>query len=133
MWVMTTSFQLDATLEFATRTGTMKEAAAPEWSATVAEPVMRLAAPDAPATATATVTATEADGLIFGWDAEDRSTLSAASIGMQCRRALRMRAPFLIADVLALALAALVAQGTMCLIYPPAAACLGAAAPLALL
>jgi Undecaprenyl-phosphate galactose phosphotransferase WbaP len=134
---MTTSFELDATLEFATRTGTMKEATAPEWSATVAEPIMPPTAPEAAVTATATATAaaaaTEADGLICGWDAEDRSTLSAASIGVQCRRALRMRAPFLIADVLALVLAALIAQGAMWLIYPPAAACLGLAAPLALL
>ncbi len=120
---MTTSFQLDATLEFAARTGTMRESVTDRVTAPpLAEPIMRLAPPVA-----------ADDGLILDWDAADRSTLNCASIGAQCRRALRMRAPFVLADVLALMLSAVMAQGAMWLVYPPAAACLGPAAALAML
>src|SRR5258706_6180424 len=120
---MTTSFQLDATLEFAARTGTVRESVPDRVTAPpLAEPIMRLAPPVA-----------ADDGLILDWDAADRSTLNCASIGAQCRRALRMRAPFVLADVLALMLSAMIAQGAMWLVYPAAAACLGPAAALALL
>lgn len=73
------------------------------------------------------------DGLALPWDTQDWSRLNAASWSTQFRRALRTRGPFVLADVAALALAGLMAQGLMVWLYPPAAACLGPAAPLALL
>jgi hypothetical protein len=113
---MTTSFQLDATLEFAARTGSIMECA-PQ------RPVL-----DMPLT----LPSSGDDGLILLPEGEDWSTLNHRSRAAQCRRALRTRAPFVLADLLALTLSALIAQATMWLVYPPAAAFLGPAAPFAL-
>ena len=74
-----------------------------------------------------------AHGMVLPWDTQDWSRLNAGSMATRFRRALRTRSPFVLADVAALVLAGLAAQGLMRLIYPPAAACLGPAAPLALL
>src|SRR5689334_22875448 len=63
---------------------------------------------------------------------EDWSTLNEASVATQFRRAVRTRAPFLLADLLALVLSSVAAQGMMWLVYPPAAQALGPLAPVAL-
>src|SRR5689334_19733898 len=56
---------------------------------------------------------------------EDWTRLNAPPAWRQIRRAVRTRAPFLAADLVALVLASLIAQLAMTLVYPPAAKCLG--------
>ena len=69
---------------------------------------------------------------VSAFPSEDWSTLNEASVATQFRRAVRTRAPFLLADLLALVLSSVAAQGMMWLVYPPAAQALGPLAPVAL-
>src|SRR5438876_523459 len=69
---------------------------------------------------------------LSAFPSEDWSTLNEASLARQLRRAVRTRAPFLVADLLALVLSSLAAQGLMWVIYPPAGQILGPMAPVAL-
>jgi len=113
---MAVGFQLDAKQEFTARGGGRVGALSGE--ADVVEPPLALPAAVEPAVL---------------YEGQDWSTLNELSLAAHWRRALVVRAPFVLADVTALVLAAMAAQWTMRLVYPPAAAHLGWVAPLALL
>jgi Undecaprenyl-phosphate galactose phosphotransferase WbaP len=113
---MAIGFQLDAKHEFTVR-GAARTSALSE----------------APQTLDAAIPLPAPLEQVVSYEGQDWSTLNEASLSRQWRRAMLMRAPFVLGDILALALAATLAQWTMRLLYPPAAASLGHAAPFALL
>jgi Undecaprenyl-phosphate galactose phosphotransferase WbaP len=113
---MTTSFEIDGKVGLAAIGDTFEQ------------DLLRRPAPE-PAFPRA---ATSADAAI-AWDSQDLSTLNTSSQGRQFRRSLRMRLPFVAADLLALSLSGLFAQLAMHLVAPAAAAYVGPWAAVALL
>jgi Undecaprenyl-phosphate galactose phosphotransferase WbaP len=113
---MAAGFQLDVKQEFAARGGSRATALV-----------------ETPRPAGAPLALPPASEPVVSYEGQDWSTLNELSLAGHWRRALRVRAPFVLADVAALILAATAAQWAMLVAYPPAAARLGAMAPLALL